>query len=196
MATFRAALLLFTYVLLFVLATPGVDSLAKKAMTTRGERAAMYKAYPPWLAELGLWVVDVNREVRGPVIAVVSVIEDPLRLDQDWGVFRDGPTRYQRLEIRVDGRLVYRTIDPEHDWRAHQLRNRRIRPLADTFVGGLGDSRHEVGFARWLCDAARQDFPDAEKVAIEALWGPFPGDQLTVHHRVTCAGPDWRLVPG
>lgn len=189
-AHLRAAGLLVLWGVFLVLATPGMDNLKKDALTTRGEQEALGEMYPPWLAAVGIRLAEFNRSVRRPLASALSVVERPFLINQDWGVFDDGPPQVQRLRILIDGQIVYQTLSPDHTWLAPQLRNRHVRPLVDAFVSG-GRSRDVPGLVGWLCDEALRSHPEMRRMELLAMWGPWPGDELTVHRRATCAAPSF-----
>lgn len=189
-AQVRAAVLLVLYGVFLVLATPGMDNLKKDALRTRGEQDALAEMYPPWIAALGIRVAEWNRTVRRPLASALSVVERPFLINQDWGVFDDGPPQVQRLRILIDGQIVYQTLSEEHTWLAPQLRNRHLRPLVDAFVSG-GHGKDFPGLVGWLCDEALRTHPGMRRLEVLAMWGPWPGDELTVHRRAVCAAPSF-----
>lgn len=182
----------------FVLAAPGLDALQPGALSTRGEQAEARERWPAMVVEGATWLARFNDEVRIPLVLELAPLEVPFRIRQNWSLYTDGAPRTMRVEISVDGRLVSRSEDPAYPWLASQLRNRRIRPMVATFAeGGVWrrqadtDPPNTRGLARWVGQQAERDFPGCSEVVLAAMWGDWPGKQMSEHHRVVAKAPTW-----
>jgi hypothetical protein len=96
------------------------------------------------------------------------------------------------LEIRIDGVIVYRTLDPQLTWLEPILRNRRIRPVVESMTS-KPKARNRTGLARLIVTQARNDFPKVRQVEIISLYGQRPGKKLRSHHRMVAGEPEWTL---
>ena len=138
-------------------------------------------------------LLALNHTLRVPLADMFSPLQRPFRISQEWNLYRDGPNEVRRLEIWVDGSLVYRSIDPNATWLQPQLRNRRLRPVVETTVMSR-NSLNWRGLGRYIVASARAAFPTATTVELRCLAGPFPGEDLTLHHSYLAAAPDWTVV--
>lgn len=185
----KAAVLLLVHAVLLLLAFPGLDDLGPRSLSRERERRQVIAAVGPAWAEVGFTIARFNARYRLPLIRRLNVLERPFRVKQSYNLYRNGPPRVRRLEITVDGRLVYRTSDPAHRWRGAQLSSRRLRPVVEHTA--QGDSRNWEGLARYVAREARRDFPQARRVVLRAVVGPYPGTDLRPAHRVVLEAPDW-----
>ncbi|MCB9764377.1 MAG: hypothetical protein H6739_31680 [Alphaproteobacteria bacterium] len=186
----RAALVLAVIVVTWILGTPGLDFLRPSDADTPEEREAFRELVGEPAATAGLAIMDFNTNIRLPVDQRLAWTQRPFRVSQLWSLYRDGPPRVRRLEIRVDGDLKYRSVDPEHDWLADTLRNRRLRPVAESTVIQY-DAHNWEGLLRLVVLRARETWPDAQVVELAATEGPFPGDRMATKYTMTAQAPDW-----
>ncbi|MDP2314583.1 MAG: hypothetical protein Q8P41_16895 [Pseudomonadota bacterium] len=191
----RAALILALWALLVLLGTPGLDFLnAKTLRTTSDQDVLRGRIGEPWTA-LAIQVTRFNREVRLPLAEAVGPLQRPFRVSQEWALYRDGPSKVRRLEVRVDGVLRHRSADAEHGWLAGVLRNRRVRPVVEsTCTTETGANWRGLG--RLVVARARAEWPDAATVELACTVAPFPGRDATVHHRYVATAPGWVVAPG
>lgn len=186
----KALLVLYLHFLLLLLGTPALDFQRPSDFDSTEEIDAVRdQVGEPWTSLL-LWTVAFNRDVRGPVYELFADVQRPFRIRQSWHLYRDGPKRVRRLEIRVDGTLVHRSSDDAYAWREQQLRNRRLRPVAEAVAGKTG-SPNWRGLVRWIVQEARLDFPEAQEVTVTATEARFPGTDATVDHSYVARAPDW-----
>lgn len=137
-------------------------------------------------------VAWVQQELRWPLARRLLPLQRVFRIRQNWHLYRGGPRRVRHIEIHVDGELVHRTHDPDHAWRAAQLRYRRIRPMQHTLVGD-DDAANWRGLTRWVVGQVLETRPDAQEVRISALWrGHQQAAARVVHGRVARA-PGWEI---
>jgi hypothetical protein len=189
----RAGALALVYAMLTLLATPGLDMLDTRGLHKPSAREEMIRRHGPAIGNLGLAIFDLNRAAREPVVRAVEPVQRPFRISQSWSLYLDGPTQLMRMEVQVDGRPVYRSVDPTLTWAEPVWRYRRVRPMVETLVA-RADAPNRDGVARAIAARAQRDFPGVTRVDVVALWGPFPGDALTEHHRVTMTAPTWEPV--
>ncbi len=189
----RALLVLLAHLLLLLLGTPGIDFMKASDFDEPDEETAAIDTYGPALGELLIGTAWFDQHVRMPVYDLVAPLQRPIRARQSWHLYRDGPDRVQRLEIRVDGKLVHRSADPDHAWRNAQLRNRKIRPVMQAIARRPG-SPNWRGMVRFLVSAARHDFPDAQQIAITATSAPFPGTEVHDQRSYVAQAPAWVAV--
>ncbi|HNC96829.1 MAG TPA: hypothetical protein PKW90_11935 [Myxococcota bacterium] len=185
----RAAGIVAVGLLILLLGTPGLDFLDGSLQRPEKRQKILANAGPFW-GSVGLGIYDVSRKVRNPLLDLFGPLQRPFRVSQNWSLYRDGPGKLMRLEIRVDDRIIYRSVDNEYRWREEVFRNRRLRPVVESTVMS-SDSQNWRGLTRWVVDAARADFPETQRIDLIALHGPFPGDNLREHHRIVVEGPKW-----
>ena len=186
----RALVLLLVYAAMLVLATPGLDFVGVQDLSTERQVDLLREQAPEPVVQLLVGIAEFNRNYRRPLVEFLEPIQKPFRIAQTWNLYRDGPGKVRRLEIRVDGEAVYRSGDDDLDWLSPQLESRRIRPVAETTVR-LRQSRNWWGLTRLVVQEARRDFPETEEVVLVALSGAFPGENLQEKHRIVAAAPDW-----
>ncbi len=185
----RAAGIVAVGLLILLLGTPGLDFLDSSLQRPEKRQKVMKNAGPFW-GGLGLGIYDLSRKVRNPLLDFFGPLQRPFRVSQNWSLYRDGPGKLMRLEIRIDDRIIYRSVDNEYDWNEAVFRNRRLRPVVESTVMST-DSQNWRGLTRWVVQAARADFPETQRVDLIALHGPFPGDNLKEHHRIIAESPSW-----
>jgi hypothetical protein len=190
--TTRAIAVLLLQLVLVLLGAPGLDMVPRaldagdlRDLRSRGGEA---------LAGAAEAVVAANRDLRLPLTDALQPLQRPFRVAQEWFLYRDGPSRVRRLEVRVDGELVHRSVDAEHAWLAPQLRSRRLRPVVESTCGDA-DAPNWRGLARFVTDRARAAWPAAREVRLDCTAAPFPGDDATRHHGYVAAAPDWEPHP-
>ncbi|MES2639889.1 MAG: hypothetical protein V4850_10420 [Myxococcota bacterium] len=195
MSHLRAASILALWVLLVLLGTPGLDFLNAKTLRSADDQAAWRHRVPePW-ATAGVLVASFNRELRLPVVTALAPIQRPFRVSQEWFLYRDGPSKVRRLEVRLDGELVHRSADAAYPWLADVLRNRRIRPVVESTCGAdAGPNWHGLG--RLVVERGRAERPGLREIELVCTVAPFPGTDATVQRRYVAAAPAWVVAPG
>lgn len=191
----KALLILLAHLLLLVLGTPGLDFQKWRQQLEPELQTQQREELGEAFVVAAVAVARFNGAVRQPLYDLVAPVQRPFRVRQSWHLYRDGPSRIHRLEIRVDDRLVHRTGDPEHAWRQAQLRNRRLRPIFANVVMKTGTPNWR-GALRWVVQEVRVDFPQARQVELRATRIRFPGtrrlgEQVEVHHRYLARAPAW-----
>jgi len=188
---FRAICILAAHVVLLLLGTPGLDFLPPRYLESERAQQAMESKYGVVRTQLAVAAADLNR-LRLPFEKTVGRIQPIFRIAQSWHLYRDGPHQIHKLEIRVDGVIVYRTLDPQRAWLEPILRNRRIRPVVES-IAGKPKAVNRKGLGRFIVAQARDDFPKIRQVEIISLYGPPPGERLRPHHRMVAQAPDWTI---
>ena len=202
----RAIGIMLIYVVFFVLATPGIDGLPKGFLDSQQKKDKLAETVPKPLVHVAAWMMDLNRSIRLPLLNVLAPIQPPLRLEQTWMLYGDGPDRVRRLEVLIDDEVVYRTEHDVLDWREATFRMRRLRPMPSTIVSRCPQKRmvkgewvlknlpvNRIGLSRVVLEWALQDFPEAQRVELRAISGPYPGHELIPSHGVVRQAPDWEL---
>jgi len=188
MSHLRAILILLAYATLFIVGTPGLDHLGWRLKTH--EEAMLRKQFGDSVADGAKALTAWNKEYRAPLTKRLGKFQPVFRVRQSWNLYRDGPYKIFRLEIRVDDTPVYRTEDSGLDWLAPQLRNRRLRPVVETTVKKK-KSANWRGLSRFVVAEARTQWPEAQKVELISLRSKRPGNQSRVQHRIVATAPDW-----
>ena len=184
----KAGLLLILYGVFGTLGTPGLNYIPDNKFDDADERANL--AEQPG-GSLAMPIVAFNHYVRTPLAKLFNPIQRPFRISQQWNLYDNGPGRLHRLEIRIDGKPVYRSVDAELNWLQPQLRYRRIRPMVEATVESPNPGNWR-GLTRFVIRRALQDFPDAHKVELIALVGAYPGTEpLTVSKTMWGEAPLW-----
>ena len=187
-----AAAVLAVHAITLLLAFPGLDRDAG-ALQTDAERREVEAQVGRFWMRVGFALAEGNRRFRAPVVAWFAPVEAVFRIKQNWTLYTDGPDTVTRLEIRVDDVPVYRSADPTLRWRAPQLSYRRMRPMvAGLTLGSRGPHLQALG--SWIVGEVVGDWPQATRVDLVTLDGPFPGDALTEKHRLTWTSASGRLV--
>jgi hypothetical protein len=190
MAHLRAALILCTIAILLVVGTPGLDHLGTRFSSRRAR--LLEKHFGPVIATGTQKLVGFNAKIRIPITRKVGVFQPVFRVRQSWNLYRDGPRRVYRLEVRVDGNPVFRSGSSELDWLAPQLGNRRMRPVVESTTKKF-KSANWRGLSRFVIAQARAAWPEAKSVELVALSGRRPGKRLRPTHRISSSAPDWGL---
>lgn len=176
----RAAAVLLVGGAMLMAGFPGLDFLGAKRL----------KAKAPALGVAGAGLVWFDQTVRLPVAREVKPVERLFRVSQEFHLYRDGPSRVDRLEILVDGELVYRTRDDAYAWRADQLGNRHFRPMVAT-AAQKADAANQRGICRWVVAQARADFPQAQEVRLQSTRTRFGVDAPHVRFSRVARAPGW-----
>jgi hypothetical protein len=194
MAHLRATLILATWGLLLLLGTPGLDFLDASSLRSPDAQVAWRARVPePW-AGVGIALAQANRAWRLPAVAALTPLQRPFRVSQEWFLYRDGPSKVRRLEVRVDGDLLHRSADPAYPWLADVLRNRRIRPVVESTCGADAGPNWR-GLARLVVARARLARPDAKSVELACTVAAFPGTDARIHRRYVATEPAWDAAP-
>ena len=187
----RAVLLLAAGGALLMAGFPGLDFVSPKELREGVEPARAVSA--PLGALLG-GVAWFDLEVRRPIATRLQPIERTFRIAQEFHLYRDGPRAVDRLEVVVDGRVVYRTRDADLAWRAAELGNRHLRPMVASAAQNP-DAANQRGLARWILTQARRDFPDAQVVVIRSTRTEFGTEEPWVRFSRVARAPDWAVSP-
>jgi len=191
MQQMKAAAILVVWSCMFILGTPGLDELRQDELTTEAEIARVTEMVGPTVTGMAIVVADANRRVRLPVERRLRKVQRPFRISQAWSLYTGGASRVGRLEIHVDGELVYRSVDDEHRWLRPVLRHRRLRPVVETTVE-QDHPKNWKGLVRLVTERARRDFPDATDVTLTATRAPYP-DRKPAKVRAVygASAPEW-----
>ena len=192
MRIFRAIGILSAYLFLLVMGTPGLDFLPPGNLQSDRAQKVFQEQHGAAVTRFAVAASELNR-LRLHAENTIGKIQPVFRIAQSWHLFRDGPHAIRKLEIQVDQVPVYRTLDSELDWMEPVLRNRRIRPVVESFVG-KPNAVNRWGLARLIVTRARAEFPKIQRVDIVAMSGPRPGDDLTRTLRFVAKAPEWTLV--
>jgi len=107
---------------------------------------------------------------RRDLLTPLRPLHDFMGVGQGWGFFAVPVTHPRRLEVyAIDGEqevLIYRRLDPAHDWRAAWFSDRHVRGVYDSIRGRKPTYRRFVGS---VADMAFKDFPDADKVRVQLV---------------------------
>ena len=193
MATLKPASLLIVYFLIALHGCPGLDYLSKRDFVSEKSQNELREQMPEIGVQAAIALGALNRRIRLPLVEKTEWIQKPFRVAQTWNLYRDGPSRVNRLEILVDGELVHRTADSDHSWLTPQLRSRRVRPMVES-TARKKNSKNWRGLARFIAERARQDFPELQSVEIRATQVRFTGGEERVRHRIVVSAPDWEAV--
>ena len=137
---------------------------------------------------------DLNRDLRRPLVKWLTPLQRPLRIEQTWRLYGDGPGWVHRVEILVDEAVVYRTGDADLDWGEGTWLFRRIRPVPATVATRCRKNNqpvNRVGLSRLVMERALVDFPEAQRVEMRVLADEFPGNELRPTHALVRRAPEW-----
>lgn len=190
----RAAAILSVMAATAVLGTPGLDAVGGAALSGAAAEARYLRQMPAWTLPIAKGVVAFNREVRQPVVRALEPLQRPLRVNQNWSLYLDGPTHCQRLEVRVDDRPIYRSGDRALRWREGFFRAPPVRPIVDGTAGKPQGGGNWRGLMRLVVARVRADFPEAQEVVLRAMWGDWGACGAEEHHRFVARAPDWEAV--
>ncbi len=172
------------YLCLFILATPGIDSLG--GLTAKDRQQALLAGVPEVMLDLYSAAVRARR----PALKRLTPLQRPLRIEQSWGLYGSGQTRVRKMEIWLDDALVYRSGDHEHDWLEPLFRNRRLRPMIDT-VARKPNARNRDALMWLIADRAAEEHPGLSEIEVRFIVGRFPGSHMRVAHAFTMQPPSW-----
>ena len=193
----RAVILAAVYAIFFVLATPGLDGAPPGFMRSEQSIARVSRDTPAFALPLLKFLGTVNAELRRPVVKFLTPLQRPLRLEQTWRLYGDGPELVRKMEIHIDDEVVYRSGDSDLDWEESVWRQRRLRPVPATLADHCRKRKQPLnreGLSRLVMERALRDYPEAQRVEIRILSGRFPGMDLMPSHGVVRAAPDWEMV--
>jgi hypothetical protein len=176
---------------MFALAAPLLDTTEGDHFATPEDRAT-YRAEVGWPAEIPIAAAWVDRAGWDALGDSLEILEKPFAIRQYWKLYPIWSTNCRAIEVRVDGKVAYRTNDAAHDWLAPQLRERRIAYLSDSIL--KRDARRNTReLARWIALQARARDPEIHRVALIVEEGSFPCTNLTPAATVTTHAPDWKV---
>jgi len=190
MKTAKAILITAVYLVLLIIAAPGLSFLKSGTLRTEKAQVEFREDHGAVAEMLATAAADLNR-ARRPIAKALGGFQPVFRVRQVWHLYRDGPSTIRRLEVRVDDRTIYRTGDPELNWAEAVLRNRRIRPMAETLVK-KPRAKNRVGLGRYILTRARAEFPDAKTIEIRSIWAKRRRSPK-LHHRMVARAPEWTL---
>ena len=193
----RALILAVVYAIFFVLATPGLDGAPPGFMRSEQSIKRVSKAAPPASLPVLKFFGYLNAELRRPLVQFLTPLQRPLRIEQTWRLYGDGPRLVRKMEILIDDEVVYRSGDAELDWEEASWRQRRLRPVPSTLADHCRKRKQPLnreGLSRLVMERALRDLPDAHRVEIRLLSGRFPDEELRASHGVVREAPDWTMV--
>jgi hypothetical protein len=178
-----------------------VNPVTVEEITRWSERlAALGVAIPP--AELGERLRDASQVFARAHRAVLAPFHPIFRLTgtgQGWALFTNPDTHPARLEIRVrrgaSWEVLYRRLDPAHDWNASLLAFRRIRGVYDAGGARSKPRGPYKRFAAWIAARALADLPDVDEVEVRTLRthttlpGSPPDPKVEVRHAISVSRP-------
>jgi len=192
----RAVILALVYGIFFLLATPGLDGVPRGFLNSQAKQDRLAETVPSsvvwWMAE----AMEINRNIRIPLTKILAPLQPPLRLEQTWRLYGDGPPLVRKMVILVDDEPVYRSEDSELNWRESAWRMRRLRPMPATIAGRCRRGNqpvNRIGFSRLVTEWALEDFPGAQRVEVRIIAGRYPGETLRATHGLVREAPDWKL---
>lgn len=185
----RALAVVVAATALLVTGFPGLDFASRKEMRD-GVGVASRIAAPLGTVMAGVSWFDL--ELRRPLARLFRPVERTFRVAQEFHLYRDGPRRVDRLEILVDGEVVYRTRDARRGWRASQFGNRHLRPMVGT-AAQKPDAVNQKGICRWIVARVQEDFPNAEEVVIRSSRTEFGVEAPWVRFSRVARAPDWTV---
>ena len=192
----RATILAVVYALFFILATPGLDGAPTGFLKTDASVQKLSETVPRPVVSVLKVLTDINRKVRKPLVKKLTPLQRPLRIEQTWRLYGDGPALVHRMEVWVDDEVVYRSEDADLDWEESTLRQRRLRPMPATVAVRCRRKNQPVnrhGLSRLITNRARKDFPDAERVEVRIVSGRYPDEELKPTHGYRRQAPEWEL---
>jgi hypothetical protein len=187
----KPALLLVVYFLVALHGCPGLDYLGARDFVSEKSRQEIREQMSEIGAQAAFAIGAFNRKVRLPLVRKTEWVQKPFRVAQTWNLYRDGPGRVHRLEIRIDDTLVYRSASDEYDWLEPQLRSRRTRPMVESTTRKRF-SKNWKGLTRYIVRKALEDFPEAQEISLLSLSGRYPRGKMKPRHRIVAAAPDWK----
>lgn len=182
----RAGLLAVVYICLFILAIPGLDSLGIDRLTPAGRMSLLRQGVPVWVLDLGTDSMKVRRWLLKPL----TPLQRPLRIEQSWGLYGNGPTRVRRMEVYLEEALVYRSGDPEHEWLEEVFRNRRLRPMVDT-VSRKPNAKNRNALLGLIADQAAAQNPELSSIEVRFTVAKYPDNQRRTAHAFRMTPPEW-----
>lgn len=185
MSRLRAVFLAAVYLGLFALATPGIDSLGSR-LNKQARQEALDEGVPKFVLD---GIAAVGR-ARRPFLKYLTPLQRPLRIEQSWGLYGSGVSRVRRMEVFLDGALVYRTEDDEHDWMEPVFRNRRLRPMVDT-VSRKPNARNRDGLMWLIAERAVSARPETSEIEVRFTVARFPGTDPRTAHAFRMVPPEW-----
>jgi len=179
-------LLAVIYSGLFILATPGVDSLGIDRLTKADRQKLIREGAPVWLLDLGNDIGALRRRLLKPL----TPLQRPLRIEQSWGLYGQGTSRVRRMEIYLDEALVYRSGDSEHEWMEPMFRNRRLRPMVDT-ISRKPSAKNRDALMWLIATRAAAQHPQLSSIEVRFTIARFPGTGGRTAHAFYMAAPEW-----
>ena len=193
---FNAVISLVFLFFFFTMASPGLAHLSPGEWKKERFHRNIEKVAGTQFANFAVMMSKVNDVVRVPISSKFRRVERTFRIRQDWHLWPRGVRSVIHLEIEVDGELVHRTNDPDHDWQQERFNHRRMRPMAEA-IAEKAHAYNWKGLGRWIIKEAQADFPGCQEVSIVSkrrgqLESP---DQERATHGQIARAPDWVLEP-
>ena len=184
---------LFIVFFLLCTGTPGFSAWSAQTFRSEAAQQRIKAQLGPQVGTAAIWLADINRDFRLPISSKLNRIERLFRIRQTWALYTNGPNHSCRLEAWVEDELVYRTRDAQHRWMAPQLEHRKLRPMVDS-VASKANAFNWRGMGRFLVNAARRDFPEAQSVTLVATRARFGlQDTTPTHGHRANAETQWQL---
>jgi hypothetical protein len=114
----------------------------------------------------GLWAYKKTLDaLRAPFRPFFRVTDT----SQQWGLFAIVTQRPDHLVIEVrragDWEILYRRLDPDHDWRDAMLKYRRVRGVWDSVEGDEPKGTYKR-FSVWVAKEIFREQPDVDRVRV------------------------------
>ena len=190
MNALKAMAIALVYWVLLIVSMPGVSFLKKNLLLSHADQQRFERRHGRIALHTVATAADLNR-ARRPLAEAIGGFQPLFRVRQSWHLYRDGPRMIRRMEIRVDGDLIYRSNDPKFSWNEAIFKHRRIRPMVETLVK-KPKAKNRVGLARFIVNHAKEDFPGVQRIDISSFWGDRKG-KTKRHHRIIAEAPNWTL---
>jgi len=143
------------------------------------------------LSEVSIAAAWINNHGRDDFQRFVRRFERPLWLSQGWNLYAMKGEAWRRIDVRVDGEVVYRAPGHEYDWMKRTFRNRRIALGLDR--AGKKPSEYTDNLVRFIVRSARRDFVGARTVEVIWAWDRYPGRHPKPFLHYTAEAPTWKV---
>lgn len=182
----RAILLALVGVGLFILAPPGLDSLSTRKLSEKERAESISHGIP----EAALDVLDGILKARRPLLSVLTPLQRPLRIEQTWALYGSGFKQVNRMEVLLEGEMVYRSGDDALDWMVSVFHHRRFQPMIET-VSSKPNATNRDAMLGFIVDRAVAENPDLREIEVRYTRGKPPGTNPSIIHAFRMVSPDW-----